>query len=203
MRAFACLLILVALVLSVLPSASAKTADSPTGQITTPAGFLDMLKQIAACDLREIDHVAQIVGAKATITPGMIERNGHKILGWVDINLNPIPKILDGMQFRYLISIEGARYKISYFTSKNVIGTISFLSPSEVGCIDERALTNVFGPPADRSTEFHSREQQHDTSYQVAQSDGYVTRLNVMFQDAEDSCAVVMLLEQALADTRK
>lgn len=195
LRAFACPLIFVAIALSVLSSASAKTVDSPTGQITTPTGFLDMLKQIAACDLREIDHVAQIVGAKATIIPSMIERDGHQILGWVDIDLQPAPDALRPPFFIYSIAIEGALSRISYEPMRKTISVMSFRSLP--GCISDDVLNAQFRQPINRLLGTDGGGA-YEAVYKVGVSDDYTTELRASFA-GKAACADVLSIAQMSA----
>jgi hypothetical protein len=175
-------------------------ATAKTTSTQSPAAFLDMLRQIAACDLREIDHIGQIVGAKVSVSPKIIEQDGHRILGWVDVSLGDSAAAeFRGSLFQYSIAIQGALYKIAYTPMRDTIATMSFAAPLEVACVDEDILFKYFGSPvvdgilgALRATR---QRGLREAAYQVNKGDHYATRLTASFTPG-DSCAVNLALTQ-------
>lgn len=171
-----------------LHCALAFAADGQAAASQSPAAFLDMLRQIASCDLREIDHVARIIGAKASIAPHMIEWNGRKILGGIGVNLDPAPEAFREPLFGYVIAIPHGSQNHG-----QIIASINMSWMPGVGCIRASTLASYFGVPVKTiaATDGGGRA----ITYQTSKTFEYQTSLQAGFA-ATSPCSTNIALVQ-------
>jgi hypothetical protein len=143
--------------------------------------FVGILKQIAFSDLRDIDHVGELLGAtKVSISPGWAYIGDRHILSSVDVTLDSAPEALRKPYFGYGISIMNpleTRYgEVRYDDPR--IATINFGRIDLIcGCIDDALLVSAFSKPVGHT--LSNPPDEVTDIYQAGTGPGYTNKLLV------------------------